>query len=107
MRFLLLFFLAGMMPVLVFAESGPLSGSSFAQGSDNHLRQPQIIVRPVPSGEVEEYRSGGQLYMLKIKPEKGRSYYLVDSDGDGRLETRRAELDSDFVIPHWVLKRWR
>jgi len=106
LRFLVVFFLAGLMSLSVYAESGPLSGSMSGQGVDDHLRPPQIIVRPVPSGRVEEYRSGGQLYMLKITPEKGQSYYLVDSDGDGRLETRRAELDSDFVIPHWVLKRW-
>ena len=106
MRFLVSFFLLGMVPGLVLAESGPLSGSSSAQGVDDHLQQPQIIVRPVSSGHVEEYRSGGQLYMIKITPEKGRSYYLVDSDGDGRLETRRSELESDFVIPHWTLKRW-
>jgi len=73
----------------------------------DQLQQPQIIVRPAPSGEVEEYRIGGQLYMIKVTPEKGISYYLVDTDGDGSLETRRNELSSQFAIPQWTLKRWR
>ena len=103
MRFLLFFLMAAAMPV--FAESGPLSGQG--SGGGDELRQPQIIVRPAPSGHVEEFRRGGQIYMIKVTPEKGLSYYLVDTDGDGRLETRRTELDSEFVIPQWVLKRWR
>ena len=102
MRFLLFILMVGTMPV--YADSGPLSGQGSAGDA---LRQPQIIVRPSSSGHVEEFRRGGQLYMVKITPEKGLSYYLVDTDGDGRLETRRTELDSDFVIPQWILKRWR
>jgi hypothetical protein len=74
---------------------------------NDQLQQPQIIVRPSPSGEVEEYRVGGQLYMIKVTPEKGVSYYLVDTDGDGSLETRRNELSEQFAIPQWTLKRWR
>jgi hypothetical protein len=94
-------------PVVALAE--PQSGSAPVQGQDfdDHLQQPQIIVRPAPSGQVEEYRMGGKLYMIKVTPEKGSSYYLVDSDGDGSLETRRSELESDFAIPQWTLKRWR
>lgn len=50
---------------------------------------------------------GGRLYMVKITPDKGPSYYLVDSDGDGNLETRRFEISQDFAVPQWTLKRWR
>ena len=109
MRLILAVLMTGMMSVPVFAVAEPQSGSASIQGQvfDDHLQQPQIIVRPAPSGQVEEYRMGGSLYMIKITPEKGNSYYLVDSDGDGSLETRRSQLDSDFVIPQWTLKRWR
>ncbi|MCW8958360.1 MAG: DUF2782 domain-containing protein, partial [Gammaproteobacteria bacterium] len=47
----------------------------------------------------------GQLYMIKITPGKGRPYYLVDTDGDGSLETRRNDLDSPEVIK-WRIFTW-
>lgn len=109
MRLLLAILMTGLMSVPAFAEPDSPAAPPAGPGPDinDPLQQPQIIVRPTPSGEVEEYRMGGQLYMVKITPEKGISYYLVDSDGDGSLETRRNELGSDFAVPQWTIKRWR
>ena len=44
--------------------------------------------------------------MIKVNPAKGVSYYLVDTDGDGNLETRYNDLQSGMLIPAWVLLRW-
>ena len=53
---------------------------------------------PIPAGAVEatrtesngdvvtEYRVGGTLAMVRIVPNRGPTYYLTDSDGDGRLD---------------------
>ena len=68
------------------------SGEVKIQGSDNQL--------------INEFRINGQLYMIRITPKKGAAYYLVDSDGDGDLETRWNELAPDLLIPSWVLLRW-
>ena len=35
---------------------------------------------------AEEYRVGGLLRMVKITPARGVPYYLIDRNGDGRLE---------------------
>jgi len=67
----------------------------------------QVIIRSGDDGRMEEYRMGGQLYMVKISPEKGRPYYLVDTDGDGSLETRRSDLEGEVLIPQWPLLRWK
>jgi len=75
--------------------------------SDPGFQQPQIIVRPAPAGKIEEYRIAGRLYMIKVTPDKGPGYYLVDTDGDGSLETREDGLASQIAIPAWVIKRWR
>lgn len=75
--------------------------------ADTGFQQPQIIVRPASAGKVEEYRIGGQLYMIKVTPDKGPGYYLVDSDGDGSLDTRKDGLVNHIAIPAWVIKRWR
>ena len=55
---------------------------------------------------VEEYRVGGRVYMIKVQPGKGVPYYLVDTDGDGKLETHYSDLTENIVIPQWVLFRW-
>jgi len=55
---------------------------------------------------VEEYRVNGRLYMIKVVPIAGPPYYLVDSDGDGRLESRFTELAPGMLIPSWVLFSW-
>jgi len=55
---------------------------------------------------VEEYRIGGRIYMIKVQPGKGVPYYLVDTDGDGKLETHYSDLTENIVIPQWVLFRW-
>lgn len=68
---------------------------------------PEVTIRRRgDQGTVEEYRAGGVLYMLKVNPGKGASYYLVDTDGDGNLETRYNDLQGGMLIPAWVLLRW-
>lgn len=68
---------------------------------------PEITIRNLGDrGTIEEYRAGGVLYMIKVNPAKGASYYLVDTDGDGNMETRQNDLQSGMLIPAWVLLRW-
>ena len=48
-------------------------------------------VRTADNGDViYEYRVGGQLRMVKVVPVRGATYYLVDSNGDGRLDPGEA-----------------
>ena len=68
--------------------------------------EPDITIRADKEGEVEEYRIHGRLYMVKITPAIGKPYYLLDSDGDGQLETRMNHLTSNFVVPSWVIFSW-
>ncbi len=67
--------------------------------------QPEVTIIRRGKDVIEEYRVGGQLYMVKITPSRGRPYYLVDSDGDGSLETRRNELDNPEVVK-WRIFQW-
>ena len=42
--------------------------------------------------------------MIKITPERGPSYYLIDSNGDGRLDGK----DGDGVVApvYWKIYEW-
>ena len=74
---------------------------------EQNVPAPEITIRQMgDQGSVEEYRAGGVLYMVRVNPTKGASYYLVDTDGDGNLETRYNDLQSPLAVPAWVLLRW-
>ena len=49
-------------------------------------------IRTESNGDViAEYHVAGQLRMVKITPARGPTYYLVDSNGDGRLDSSKGE----------------
>jgi len=44
-------------------------------------------IRTEANGDVvAEYRVGGRIAVVKITPARGPTYYLTDTDGDGRLD---------------------
>lgn len=68
--------------------------------------EPEVTIVQQGENRVEEYRINGKLYMIKVVPQKGFPYYLMDNDGDGNMETRRNDLDPDIVAPRWTLFRF-
>ncbi|HEC17933.1 MAG TPA: DUF2782 domain-containing protein [Gammaproteobacteria bacterium] len=82
----------GFFPPSVLAEEPESSGEVTIEGGKSDI--------------IEELRVNGQLYAIRINPRHGVPYYLVDSDGDGNLETRKNDIDSDLLIPAWVIKKW-
>ena len=68
--------------------------------------EPKVTIHEDGRGVIEEYRLNGSLYMIKVTPFMGLPYYLIDTDGDGELESRRNELDPDVMIPAWMIFRW-
>ena len=68
--------------------------------------EPEIRIIRRAEDTVEEYRFNGKLYMVKITPKFGRPYFLRDTDGDGKMETRLSSIYSDMVVPQWVLFSW-
>lgn len=67
--------------------------------------EPEVTIRRQGEEVIEEYRVNGQLFMIKITPSKGYPYYLIDTDGDGSLETHRNDLENPEVNM-WRLLTW-
>ena len=80
---------------------------SSAGGDPEAELAPEITITERGETTIEEYRINGQLYMIKIVPKKGVPYYLVDSNGDGSMSRRFNDLSPGFLIPSWVILRWR
>lgn len=72
--------------------------------SDEEL-EPQVTITQRGQDKVEEYRLAGKLYMIKVTPPHGVSYYLVDEQGDGVM-IRKDTLTSGTRPPMWVIKRF-
>ena len=59
---------------------------------------------PIPANAVEathtesngdvisEYRVQGQLRMVRVKPARGPAYYMIDSNGDGRMDRSKGDV---------------
>ena len=67
--------------------------------------EPQVTIIKRGTDTVQEYRIAGKLYMLKVTPARGASYYLIDEKGDGRM-TRQDSLDSGIRPRMWVIHSW-
>ena len=68
--------------------------------------EPDVTIIRKDEAVIEEYRVNGKLYMVKVTPSVGPAYYLVDQDGDGRLESKTSQLGSDTAVPQWILFSW-
>ncbi|HAQ50961.1 MAG TPA: DUF2782 domain-containing protein [Gammaproteobacteria bacterium] len=76
------------------------------QLQDGMSIEPDIRIISQADRTVKEYRINGQLYMIKVIPEIGYPYLLIDTDGDGAFETTRSGIGEDLLVPNWVLLEW-
>lgn len=67
--------------------------------------EPQVTITKKGEDKVEEYRINGRLYMMKVTPANGPSYYLVDEEGKGDW-ARRDTIGPNIKPPMWLIKSW-
>ena len=67
---------------------------------------PEVRIIRKDDATIHEYRMNGLLYMVKIVPGIGFPYYLIDTDGDGSLESRYNNLEPGIMVPQWMIYRW-
>lgn len=86
------------------AEPPPFPG----RDEGDEALEPSVTIKERERLTVYEYRLNGLLYAVKVIPKDAPAYYLVDTDGDGFMETQHRNLTSPEVnrIPAWVLFRW-
>ncbi len=98
----------------VWAVEGALEESSA-------VPEPPELPEPVQSGEemepditiirkgkdtIQEFRRNGRLYMVKVQPQVGQAYYLLDTNGDGQMDLKKSDLDKGGSINQWLLFEW-
>ena len=69
--------------------------------------EPTVRIIEEDDRMIEEYRSNGKVYMVKVTPKKGIPYYYIDTDGDGKLELDPDQQALNPVQPvYWKIKEW-
>ena len=80
-----------------------------AQVRSGETLEPDVRIIQREDKVITEYVVNGRVRAVKVehKDTDIAPYYLIDTDGDGRLDRRVGEFDDrDLAIPHWVLFSW-
>ena len=110
-RFILLSFLA--FPVFAVDEKPPrLEAVPEAPEpplpvQSGETLEPDITIIRKGKSTIQEYRSGGRLYMIKVIPDIGPPYYFIDKNGDGRMDVLQNEVDKGSNINMWKILEWK
>jgi hypothetical protein len=106
--------------VLAQEAGGPVAAPPPPGGTGDSLQAPEAVRSPVTGEAVEpditireegqqvitEYRVNGMLYMVRIQPQFGPPYFLVDTNGDGMIDPRDSSPFNNN-IPQWLLFSWQ
>ena len=65
---------------------------------------PEITIRKKGSKTIQEYRLNGELYMMKITPDHGVSYYLYKEDQQS--DWVNVGPNPPLAVPKWTLFRF-
>ena len=70
---------------------------------DPKLEPTVVNIRPkIGEKGRQEYRLNGKLYMIRVTPEQGTPYFLIDEQGNGSY-IRMSPQDSGLRVPMWVI----
>jgi hypothetical protein len=76
-----------------------------SQSFDPAQVEPEVTITETDTEVIYEYRVKGEVYMVRVDPIVGPSYYLMDLDGDGVLDPVDQRPDN-LAVPQWLLFSW-
>jgi len=65
---------------------------------------PEITIRKEAGKTIQEYRLHGELYMMKVTPDRGVSYYLYKEDSQS--DWVNVGPNAPLAVPKWTLFRF-
>jgi hypothetical protein len=68
--------------------------------------EPQVTIVKTERETREEFRLNNRLYMVKVTPAIGPSYYLVDNEGDGNFVQQDTIVGQPTRPPMWIIHSW-
>ena len=64
--------------------------------------EPQVTIRQEGENRIEEFKSKGRVYAIRVTPKLGKPYLLIDPDGKGTM-TRAEDIGGAMRAPQWTL----
>ncbi len=64
--------------------------------------EPQVTIRQEGENKIEEFKSKGRVYAIRVTPKIGKPYLLIDPDGKGTM-TKADEIGGGVRAPQWTL----
>jgi hypothetical protein len=101
-------------PLIAFGEelqpqvnSPPINKSNADEPDGFNPAGAEVNIITEGDKRIEEYSLNGRIYMVKIQQKGFPPYYLIDRDGDGRMDEQVSELMGPSAAPPtWTLFRW-
>ena len=90
------------LPVAAQVPQGPDAKPPAMVPLDDSL-EPQVTIVQRQGATVEEYRINGKLYKIRVTPEHGVPYTLVDPRGDGSFMPEDTPGTPGLSVPMWVI----
>lgn len=89
-------------------KKGPLV-SELREDLSDEIPGAETVIRiyeDMAGNRVKESMINGSVFQIEVTPFHGLTYILLDSDGDGRFETKFYGQEPKFVVPQWVIFRF-
>ena len=94
----------GAVPVLAQTDApAPTENQPPAMVPLDDSLEPQVTIKRREGSTVEEYRLNGKLYKIRVIPEHGVPYFLIDQRGDGNFTRMDTPGTPQLSIPMWVI----
>ena len=84
------------------AEPPPLSKKAHKRSKVKASKKKQV--KKKTTGFYEEFLLKNKSYMIKITPDKGKPYWLIDKEGDGNYQ--RSDLEPGSKPSQWHIKKF-
>ncbi len=68
----------------------------------NDLGDTTVTIRQEGESKVEEFRTKGRIYAIRVTPKVGKPYLLVDPDGKGVM-TKADEIGGGVKAAQWTI----
>ena len=66
-----------------------------------------VIVRQLGNDIIEEHRVSGRTQSIRVVPQDGIPYLLLDTEGDGEVGNRTDQTDNDASgVTGWRIMNW-
>lgn len=83
-------------------------GDESRQAGEQAAPPPVSVDRRQQFGQtITEYKRGGRLFLMTVKPRNGPTQYWDDLDGDGQFQRSNSNnIDETMNLPKWRLGNW-